>query len=124
MPATRPTSFRLAPETLAQLDRLATLLTTRRGGHLGAEAGLTVVPTHRPVTRSEALSVAIATALSRIEREIRASDGSRPYGAAAKAGRGALAGLGTGSTVAELLAERRTEAAAEEAASPGGERAG
>jgi hypothetical protein len=113
-----PTSFRLRPETLAQLDRLADLLTARRrldhadrqdAGDLGIE---------RRVSRAEALSVAIASTLRRLQAEdVREPSGVGPYRAASDAARGLLAGLGRGSAVDALLAERRAEATAEQTAS-------
>jgi len=115
MAKTSPTSFRLRAETLAQLDRLAELLTARRRDD--AEAG---VAEHRAVTRAEALGVAVSSTLRRLQGE--RSRGPRPYGAAAEAGRGMLAGLGTGSAVEQLMAERRAEAEVEEAAAAGHER--
>jgi hypothetical protein len=114
MANTTPTSFRLRAETLAQLDRLAELLTARRRAP-DEPAGLDVGE-HRPVTRAEALAVAVSSTLGRLQGEQRAADGSSPYRAAADAGRGLLAGLGTGSAVDELMAERRAAAEAEDAA--------
>jgi hypothetical protein len=115
---TTPTSFRLRPETLAQLDRLAELLTAhRRADHVGpGRAGDLGIERH--VSRAEALSVAISSTLRRLQAEdAGASAASEPYRAAADAARGLLAGLGTGSAVDALLAERRAETAAEETAS-------
>src|SRR3954447_23282264 len=109
MAKTSPTRFRVRAETLAQLDRLADLLTARRRDDAGAG-----IAEHRPVTRAEALGVAVSSTLRRLQGET--SGGPRPYGAAAEAGRGMLAGLGTGSAVEQLTADRKAEAEAEEAA--------
>jgi hypothetical protein len=106
MAETSPTSFRLRAETLAQLDRLAALLTARRHDEAGEG-----VAEHRPVTRAEAVGVAVSSTLGRLQGE--RPRGPRPYGAAAEAGRGMLAGVGTGAAVEQLMAERRAEANAE-----------
>jgi hypothetical protein len=119
MANTTPTSFRLRAETLDQLDRLAELLTARRRAPdelAGLDAG-----EHRPVSRAEALAVAVSSTLRRLQGEQPAADGSSPYRAAAEAGRRLLAGLGTGSAVDELMAERRAEAEAEDALAAGHE---
>jgi hypothetical protein len=120
MAPTTPTSFRLRPETLVQLDRVAALLTTkflRQDEERPADAELGFI-SGRNVSRAEALAVVIADTLKRLERELDvASEQPSPFRAAADGNRGLLADLGTGSLVDELTAERREEAAAEEAAS-------
>jgi hypothetical protein len=116
--ATTPTSFRLRPETLAQLDRLAELLTTkyrrRREGHPD-DPELPYL-NERSVTRAEALAVAVGDTLKRLEGELGVAPPPRepPFKSAAEGNRGLLAALGAGvSLVDELTAERRAEAAAE-----------
>jgi hypothetical protein len=113
---TTPTSFRLRPETLAALDRLAELLTQRLELRHERRPVLRIASiTARRVSRSEALAVAIADTLQRLEDELgQAPQQGRPFRAAADGSRGLLAHLGAGSAVDELAAERRAEAAAEE----------
>lgn len=121
MAPTIPTSFRLRAETLAQLDRLADLLTERRRVDDTDPTGVGDLAIERRVSRAEALGVAISSTLRRLQTEDGETTAPEPYRAAAHAARGLLAGLGTGSAVDELLAERRAEAAAEatRAAAPG-----
>jgi hypothetical protein len=122
MATTSPTSFRLRPETLAQLDRVAALLTAkhlRRDEQLPDEPELAFLDA-RSVSRAEALSVAVAETLKRLESELGvAPERPSPFRSAADANRGLLANLGAGSLVDELTAERRAEAAADEVDSAG-----
>jgi hypothetical protein len=116
---TTPTSFRLRPGTLAQLDRVAELLTLKFRRRLDEEASPELTRlAERAVSRSEALAVCVADTLTRLERELGfAPDRPEPYRSAADRGRGLLAHVSPGaSLVDELAAERRAEAAAEAAA--------
>jgi hypothetical protein len=106
-----PTSFRLRPETLRQLDRIAELLSDRARREGLREPGLQAP--ERVVTRAEALAAAVRDTQERLERELDAEPGSARYRAAADAGRGVLGVDAEVSLVDELLQARRAEAAAE-----------
>src|SRR4051812_24662754 len=120
MTPTHPTSFRLRRETLEQLDRVAELLATKLRSQLAEhpdDPHLLSDLSREPVSRSQALTVAISDTLRRLERELDAAPRRlTPYRTQARRGRGMWAGLGRGSAVEELIAERRAEAAAEDRA--------
>jgi hypothetical protein len=109
---TTPKSFRLRPETLAQLERLAELLTVkfRRQHEDRPDDPALAYLNDRTVNQTEALAVAVSDTLQRLEREVGAvAPEANPHRAAADAGRGLLANLPGGS-----MTERRAEAAAED----------